>query len=512
MRIRARAGIGAAAAGMAVIMLSTAASAAPGPGAPGVGDPYYPGAGNGGYDVAHYDVRLTYQPDSDELAGTTTILATTTEELSSFNLDFGLAVKSVRVNNAPAAFANDPADPSELVVTPGEPLAADESVTVVVEYADTPSEVEIDGFTAWKKTPDGALAVDEPTSAEWWFPSNDHPTDKATFDVSVEVPDDAAAVSNGTLVNKTKAREGWTRWNWRSTEPQATYLTFLAVGNFEVVESETPSGQPVVNAYDPTLGATLPAAKSSVERTPEAVEFLETAFGPYPFEAQGGVVTPHLGFALEDQTRSVYDGKFFEPGANMSVIVHENAHQWFGDSVSLATWSEIWLNEGFASYAEFLWSEHAGEGTADELAEYLYNSYPADDPFWQVLPGDPGADNQFDGAVYDRGALAAHALRKAVGDDAFFDTLRTWQEQKKGGHATIDEFRALAEEVSGKPLADLFQTWLFTPGKPDTSPNGQTAEASAANVARTANGALARPESYPQIQATHALLGARHGH
>ncbi|OZM74774.1 peptidase [Amycolatopsis antarctica] len=512
MRSTTRAGSGVLATGMAVVLLSTSASAAPGPGAPGAGDVYYPGAGNGGYDVSHYDVRLTYQPDTDELAGTTTILANTTQELSSFNLDFGLKVNSVRVNNVPADFANDAADPSELVVTPKNALAADQFLTIAVEYADTPSKVEIDGLTAWKKTPDGALAVDEPTSSEWWFPANDHPTDKATYDVSVEVPDDAAAISNGNLVRKTKQREGWTRWNWRSTQPQATYLTFLAVGAFEVLESTTPDGQPFITAYDPTLGPNLPAAKGSIERTPEAVEFLETAFGPYPFEAQGGVATPHLGFALENQTRSVYDGEFFKSGTNMSVVIHENAHQWFGDSVSLGQWRDIWLNEGFATYAEFLWSEHAGEGTADELAEYLYNSYPADDPFWQVLPGDPGAENQFDGAVYDRGALAVHALRKAVGEEAFFEILKTWQEQKKGGHATLDEFIALSEKISGKPLFDLYQTWLFTKGRPSASPNGQPSAVSAANVARAADGAPAEPKSYPRMRSTHALLGAHHGH
>jgi len=512
MRFSTRAGVGTVAAGMAVVMLSTAAGAAPGPGAPGVGDPYYSGAGNGGYDVTHYDVRLTYQPATDELAGTTTILATTTQELSRFNLDFGLKVKSVRVNNVPAAFANDAADPSELVVTPAGPLAANQFLTIVVDYADTPSRVEIDGYQAWKKTPDGALAVDEPTSSEWWFPANDHPTDKANYDVSVEVPDNAAAISNGNLVRKTKQREGWTRWNWRSTQPQASYLAFIAVGAFEVLQSTTPSGQPFITAYDPTLGENLPAAKGSIERTPEAVEFLETAFGPYPFEAQGGVATPHLGFALENQTRSVYDGAFFRSGTNLSVVIHENAHQWFGDSVSLAKWSDIWLNEGFSTYAEFLWSEHAGEGTADELAEYLYNSFPEDDPFWQVLPGDPGAENQFDGAVYDRGAMAVHALRKAMGDDAFFETLKTWQQQKKGTHATVDEFVALSEKISGKPLFDVYQTWLFTTGRPATSPNGQTPEASAATVARSADGALVEPRSYPQMKATHALLGARHGH
>ncbi|TKG73671.1 M1 family metallopeptidase [Prauserella endophytica] len=500
MRLPTRAATGAVATGLATVLLATTASAAPAPGDPGLGDPYYPGAGNGGYDVAHYDIRLTYQPDTDQLAGTTTILATTTQELSSLNLDFGLKVNSVRVNNQPARFAKDPDDFTELVVTPRRPLAKNQFVTVVVTYADVPSKVTIDGYQAWKKTPTGALAVDQPTIAEWWYPSNDHPTDKATFDISVEVPDDVSALSNGTLVRKTKQRKDWTRWNWRSTEPMATYLAFIAVGDYEVLQSETPSGQPFVTAYDPLLGPSLPAAKASIERSPEVVEFLEGYFGPYPFEAQGGIATTGLGFALENQTRSVYDAAFFRSGTNMSVVVHENAHQWFGDSVALGAWSDIWLNEGFATYAEFMWSEYAGEGTADELAQYVYELYPADDEFWQVLPGDPGPENQFHAAVYDRGALAAHALRKAVGDDAFFTILRTWLEKKKDSHGTIPEFVELAERISGQQLDEVFETWLFTAGKPAESPNGTPATARAA--------AVAQPESYPEIRFTHEQLAA----
>jgi aminopeptidase N len=501
--------LGAVAGGVAVVLLSVTASAAPGPGAAGVGDAYYPGAGNGGYDVAHYDLRLTYQPATDLLSGTTTISATTTRELSSFHLDFGLKVNGVRVNNAPAKFSNDPKDRSELVVTPASPLATNQPITVVVNYADTPSKVVIDGFTAWKKTPDGALAVDEPQISEWWYPANDHPTDKATFDVSVEVPDEVSAISNGTLVGKTKNRIGWTRWNWRSTEPQATYLTSLAVGAFGVNQSTTPDGKPFVTAYDPTIGASREAAKASVERTPEINEFLATAFGPYPFEAQGGVVTSGIGFSLENQTRPVYGARNFRSGANTSLIAHENAHQWFGDSVALGKWSDIWLNEGFATYAEYLWSEHVGEGTADELAEYTYQSIAADDPFWQVLPADPGADKQFDNAVYDRGALALHALRKTVGDDKFFEILKTWAATKKGGSAVIPEFIAQAETISGKPLSDLFQAWLYTKGKPSVSPNGPAGQAF---TARAATGVLVQPKSYREIKATHELIAGSHGH
>jgi aminopeptidase N len=501
MLLRTRAGLGAFSVGLAItlsITLSTsAASAVPAAGAPGVGDPYYPYAGNGGYDVSHYDIRLTYQPATDRLSGTTTILATTTEELASFDLDFGLRTNSVLVNNRPAAFRSGPA--GELVVTPDAPLPAKKAITVVVNYADTPSKVVINGFTAWKKTPDGALAVDEPYNAQWWYPSNDHPTDKATYDVSVQVPDDVVALSTGTLVRTTKTRPGWTWWRWRSSHPENTYATTLEVGDFQVDRATTPDGKPFVSAYDPAIGDSLDAARASVERTPEIDAFLASQFGPYPFEAEGGVVSPGLNFALEAQTRPVYSSQFFVAGSDTSVVAHENTHQWFGDAVSLGRWSDIWLNEGFATYGEYLWSQHEGEGTPAELAQYVYDLHPADDAFWQVLPGDPGAANQFDAAVYDRGGLTLQALRVAVGDDAFFTILRTWVVEHAGGSARISDFIALSERISGKPLRELFTTWLFTAGKPAVGPNGESRAA-----------VTAEPGSYPEIQRTHQLLAAAH--
>jgi aminopeptidase N len=311
------------------------------------------------------------------------------------------------------------------------------------------------------------------------------------------VPPGVEALSNGVLVNRQPAPHDWVRWNWRSVRPQAPYLTFLAIGQYEVRQQTAPNGQPLITAYGDDLGDSGPAARASVERTPEILEAESQWFGPYPFEAQGGVVDTGLGFALENQTRPVYDAAFFRAGANTSVIAHENAHQWFGDSVSVNDWKEIWLNEGFATYAEYLWSDYQGEGTPAEIAQYTYDGIPADDEFWQVLPGDPGEQNQFDNAVYDRGGLTLQALRTAVGDDAFFQILRTWTQQHRNSTATTAEFIALAERISGQQLDDLFTTWLYTKGKPSVGPNGATA---AARVA------TAKPRSYDQIQETHRLL------
>ncbi|WP_030739456.1 M1 family metallopeptidase [Streptomyces sp. NRRL S-31] len=481
----------------ASLLLAIPASAASHtPGAPGIGDPYYPDYGNGGYDVSHYDLRLQYQPKTDELEGTATILAKTTQDLSSFDLDFLLDVSEVRVNGAKAAFTTS--GQHELVVTPKTPLAKGASVTVVVRYSGVPSTKSAYGFSTWHRTPDGAVAADEPESAWWWFPSNDHPSDKATYDVSVAVPDGTQAISNGTL-QSTSSKLGWTRYNWRQNKPQATYLATLALGRFDITTGTSDGGVPVINAYSRDLGDNEGAARASVERTGEIVDWLSGYFGPYPFSSAGGYVpNTTTGYALETQSRVYYSPRQFANGSNASVVVHELAHQWYGDDVSLKRWKDIWINEGFARYAQWLWSEHEGEGTAQQLADYVYASHPADDAFWTVAPGDPGADEQFGAAVYDRGALAIQELRNAIGDDAFFAILKGWPREHAYGNASVADFQKYAERVSGKPLAALFDTWLFQTSKP--------AAPSARALVRTGT-AVARPASWKKIEATNDVHG-----
>jgi aminopeptidase N len=402
----------------------------------------------------------------------------------------------VRVNGAKAQFTRVG---TELTVTPTRSMRAGQLTTVVVEYSGIPSKVVVDGFTAWVRTPDGAVAVGEPEIAAWWFPSNDHPSDKATFDISVLVPNGTEVVSNGVLTRKS-TEVGGVRWVWRTTKPTATYLAFVAIGQYEINTGTAPNGQPIVTAYAEGLGDVEGAAKASVERTGEIIEFLSEKFGPYPFEAQGGVVTAAgISFALENQTRPVYSSRFFRTGSSPYVIVHENAHQWFGDSVSVAKWRNIWLNEGFASYAEWLWSEEKGEGTAQELFDFEYSARPANSPFWQVPPGEPGAANIFDGAVYDRGAMTLHALRNVVGDDAFFQIMRTWASNKKYSNGTIEQFIDLSETISGKQLDELFRVWLFTKGKPPVS-------AATGVKPSAAKATVARPRSVTKIHQAHEGL------
>ncbi|HEV7647703.1 MAG TPA: M1 family metallopeptidase [Actinophytocola sp.] len=480
-------------------LLSSGASAATGtPGAAGIGDPYFPLDGNGGYDVAHYGLRLTYEPSSDTISGTATLLAHTTKALSRFNLDFLLHVDSVKVNNSAAVFVSR--RNGELVVTPAAPVAKGGDLLIVVNYRDVPSNpaYTLNGYNAWTRTSTGAVAVNAPQIAPWWYPSNDHPADKATYDISVAVPVGTEVLSNGVLVGTQPTNTGLVRWSWRSVHPQTPYDTTVAIGQYDDLRmTTTPSGLPFITAYANDLGGNGDAARASVERTPEIVEFEAENFGPYPFEAQGGVVVGagEAGFAVEDQTRPVYGDKLFRSGANTYAVVHENAHQWFGDSVSVTKWSDVWLNEGFARYAEYLWSEHIGEGTAAEVAQYTYDT--TDDFTWQIPISDPGTDFVFDLAVYDRGAMTLQALRTAVGDAAFFKILRTWAAEHRDGNATTAQFTALAERVARRDLGPLFATWLFSTGKPAVGPNGT------ADPATTAT-----PKSFQQISETNTELGA----
>lgn len=501
-RIGLRALTGAACA--VALFASTASAAQPGTGS--IGDPYYPTDGNTGYDARHYDLRLSYTPGADKLSGTATILATSTQDLSRFSFDFGLNASSVLVNNAPAKFAKRAA---KLVVTPRAELPKGTPFTVVVRYSGKPSTVEINGERGWVATKTSALAANQPHSAAFWYPVNDHPRDKARYDVSVSVPNGTKAIGNGTFLGSVPEPNQRTRWNWRSPELQASYLGLLAIGDYETNNTSTPSGMPFYTAYGRDIGDSTDAAKSSIQRTPEVTEFLAGKFGRYPFTWQGGVVSTDLQFALETQGKPVYGAGFFSTGSNTYVVAHEVAHQWFGNSVSVHNWQDIWVNEGFASYAEWMWSARQGEGTEQQNFDFNYAEIPAGNAFWQVLPGDPGPKNQFAGAVYTRGAMTLQALRNVVGDKAFYATLRAWLSERKNGNGKVSDFTALAERVSGKQLDRLFKVWLFTKGKPaPTAANGFPA--GAARVAE--RGAVPKPESYDKIAQTRRMLTEGHHH
>ena len=440
---------------------STTILAVAAPGAPGIGDPYFPHLGNGGYDVVAYRLDLEIDPIGNTLDAAVEIDAIATSTLTSFNLDFsGPTIDSLQVSGSDAPFRRSG---SELIVTPGAPLPAGRDFTVLVSYRGTPTtdDPPAGGDWGWVHTEDLVYVVAQPESAHHWFPCNDHPLDKAPFTFEVTVPDPFVAAANGLLVGATTMGDGRTTYHWAMEDPMATYLATVVVGRFQRIDRGKAGGV-VIRDYMPTdLAGRTPEAFSLTE---EMIEVLEPLFGPYPFDSYGHTVVPGFFGALEAQTLSIFSRHTLGPILEI-IVVHELAHQWFGNSLTPANWRDIWLNEGFATYAEWLWIEHTrGRAAMEEeiSASHAYMSFAP-----HSLAGDPGADDLFGQSVYVRGGMTLHALRLLVGDDEFFTILRTYTDRFMYANVTTDDFISVAEEISDRDLDAFFDAWLYREDLPE---------------------------------------------
>jgi aminopeptidase N len=424
-------------------------------------DPFFPHQGNQGYDVASYRLVLRYDPPTGKLSGTATIAATATEQLSGFHLDLrGLKVSSVTVDGAAATFTRNG---QELIVTPASPIASGASFSTVVRYHGIPAFVtDADGSPdGWIPTDDGAFVAGEPQGAPTWFPTNDTPVDKATYTISMTVPDGVTAVGNGTLV-RTSSAGGTTTFVWRESRPMASYLATITLGDFDI--SQPAGGSvPIYIAVDPREAS---AAASAMSKLPDILAYEESVLGRYPFETAGAIVDHNAGagYALETQTKPVFDG-----APDDETLAHELAHQWFGDSVSLTIWPDIWLNEGFATYVQWMWDEHAGHETvAQQFADGM--AIPAANRFWCTPPNAlPGPASLFSSPVYERGAMTLEAVHQQIGNKDFRRLLKRWATDHRYGNVTTADFEVLAEQISGQDLGALFDEWLTTPRKPGSS-------------------------------------------
>lgn len=443
--------------------VAAGASAPASPGAIGAGDPYFPRQGNGGYDVARYRLAIDYQPSTKHLKGAALITARATQNLARFDLDLrrSMTATGVLVNGRPATFSQPAALQQELVITPAHPLQEGKTFTVHVRYAGTASPItdpdgSLDGFIP---TDDGAFVASEPQGSPTWFPANDTPKDKALFSLRITVPAGLTAVSNGRRLASWTAH-GRTTSLWEMNRPISTYLVTATLGKFNVTTGRTTGGVPYLNAVDPREAA---RSASALAKLPSIIDYFSRVFGRYPFDSAGSIVdhAPQVGYALETATRPVYAS-----APDESLVAHELSHQWFGDSVTLARWRDIWLNEGFAEFCTWLWDEHSGGLTG---AQHLRNllAEPAGSSVWTPPPGNPGSNAQiFATSIYDRGAGTLQALRERIGDVRFFSILRGWLSLHRADNATVPEFTAYASARAHRDLTHFFHVWLYAPGKP----------------------------------------------
>ncbi|TYB46528.1 M1 family metallopeptidase [Actinomadura chibensis] len=464
---------------LAAVALSTAAvlaaPAAPAvaaarftPGAPGAGDPYFPDMGNGGYDVAHYDIGVKYDPATKGIQAVTRVKARATQNLSRFDLDFlgPLKISSLKVDGRKASYQRTGAQ--ELVITPPSGLRKNRTFTVTVAYSGVPQTVNDDalGTSGWIPTADGAVMLNQPIGAATVFPVNDHPSDKATYTFILSAPSELTTLANGDLRGKS-TKGGWTTTRWDVRNPMASELSMFAIGKYDTISGRTKGGVPNLTATDRVQGVTAGDARKFHDQTAQVTDFEASLYGRYPFSSTGGIVVKAgVGYALETQGRPVYDlGR--RPGSIPSggLLAHELGHQWFGDAVSPARWADIWLNEGFATYSEWLYAEKF-EGTPVQTSFDETYKAPADSALWKGKVADPGRDHIFDGLVYDRGAMAIHALRKRIGDRSFYRLLEAWPTAYRYGNASTADFVRFAARLSHRNLDAWAKTWLYSEGKP----------------------------------------------
>ncbi|WP_323793322.1 M1 family metallopeptidase [Nocardioides sp.] len=425
------------------------------PGADGIGDRYWPLDGNGGIDVQHYDVHDAYDFDTGRLTGRTVLTITATQRLSSFHLDFLLPVSAVTVDGEPAEFTRP--HKHELRIVPSAVVPDEAQLTVEVVYTGVPGALTYAGESNWAASDAEVVTMNEPHMATWWFPANDHPTDKATFDVTITGPATHQVVSNGLLVDR--AVDGaLATTHWRATHPMASYLAFFALGRYDIHESVR-DGLPSYVAVSRELRRSeRKASMRSLRRSGAITSWLEKRLGRYPFESTGGLATSlDVGFALENQTRPTYSGW---SSTHRPTVVHELAHQWFGDSVSVSRWRDIWLNEGFATFMEGAYAEKHGGHSARRQLRNDYDFLRHDAHVWGVDLTDPGPRDIFHQSVYDRGALTLQALRQLIGDRVFWSVLRTWVRERRYGNGTVGAFQRLAESKSDRDLDRFFRVWL----------------------------------------------------
>ncbi len=423
------------------------------PGAPGIDDPLYPTLGNGGYDVQHYDIALTADPARNVISGKVSIDAIATQDLSAFNLDFaGLTIDEVTVDSNSAPFSRGG---NELTITPEQALASGAAFSIQVRYHGEPELIDDPSAPialGWQPQDGGSFVVSEPSGAMNWYPGNNHPADKATYTFRITVTDTYEVAANGTLTQMLPD-DGHVTYVWEMEHPMASYLATVQINDYDMVTATSGSGVAIRNYF---LNDTPADVRTAFDDTGAMLDYVADLIAPYPFDVYGMVLLREpTRWALETQTLSTYgEGGASDP----TTVMHELVHSWFGNSVSPATWQDVWLNEGFATYFEELWLDHIGETSIDESMSELYQIVAG------RKAGPPALSAQtelFSLSTYYRGAYSLHALRQTVGDDLFFDILRQYYQRHQGGSASTADFIGVARELGGEGAETVLHDWLY---------------------------------------------------
>jgi aminopeptidase N len=434
-----------------------------------IGDPRYPELGSADLDVVHYGVELSYDPADRSVTGTVEIDATVVNRTDRLAVD---AVDLV-VSAVDAAVAREPAVPvtfeqtdTELLIEFDDALDAATEVTLSIDYSAAAAPYAPLGLGAGLfATAAGTWSVNEPDGARTWIPVNDHPTDKATWTFDVSVPEGTTAIANGALLGRVSDGDTAT-WTWEQDEPMASYLITMLIGEYELVDDgSTADG---IQLHHAVLAERSSLLDSYLDVTEEQLAFFVERFGSYPFDRYGIAITDSVpGLAMETQGLSLFSAADLDGSLGYLqhlLLAHELGHQWFGNSVSPATWDDIWLNEGFATYCQWLWLDEVGLDDLERLASRAIDALPSGG--WPLS----APDELFGPVSYDGGAVALHALRMTVGDAEFFDGLRRWADTYSDDAATTDDFQALMEEVSGDDLDRLFADWVHSERPPGEYP------------------------------------------
>ncbi|WP_240674955.1 M1 family metallopeptidase [Cellulomonas endophytica] len=435
-----------------------------------VPDPYVPHRGGGGLRVERYDLELDYRVRTNRLAGTARLQGVATLDVDRVTLDLDrLRVEDVRVDGARARWTHRD---GRLVVRLPAPVRAGTGLVVEVRYAGAPRPTRGPwGEVGWEELTDGVLVAGQPDGAPSWFPCVDLPGEKAELRLVLTTEPGYTLVGNAPVLART-SRAGSVRWELAPSAPLAPYLATVQLGRYERhVLAPGPDGGPGVG-QDVRQEVHAPAARRAgalrdLARQPVMMRLFSDLFGPYPFDSYAVVVTDDpLEIPLEAQGLSVFGAQHLDGrGGYERLVAHELAHQWFGNSLTATTWRDIWLHEGFACYAEWLWWEASGQASADRTAREALTRLrrlPQD-----LVLTEPGAERMFDDRVYQRGALTVHALRRAVGDGPFVDVLRAWTARYR--HATVRtaDLLAVVREVAGRDVSPVLLPWLQEAGLPD---------------------------------------------